>query len=248
MARCRSATMSLALKMRRAVEAASSREWSSTMLRISASSPPASGQWVMSACHTSFGRSASNRRHEERGRLCGCGVTKPRRDKIRQIVATAGDGPRPLAQMPGDSLRPRVMPRLSQLLTQRHDRVLSDLAGPARAGVRAAGPRPERRLTSARSGLPGSGPTGATPRSGATALLDRPSSTTAVITTRAIDIAHHPAHQDAKGPEHPRTTSPSTKPDYISRNLAVVLVLQRHLASIHRVNCVIAFRLLACGS
>lgn len=31
--------------------------------------------------------------HDERGRLCGCGVTNPRRDRIRQIVATAGEQP-----------------------------------------------------------------------------------------------------------------------------------------------------------
>ena len=63
------------------------------MLRISASLPSASGQWVMSACHSSLGRSAANRRQDERGRLCGCGVTNPRRDKIRQIVATDGAQP-----------------------------------------------------------------------------------------------------------------------------------------------------------
>ena len=47
-----------------------------------------------------------------------------------------------------------------------------------------------------------------TPYSRATTLLGRPSSTTAVITTRASDIAHHPAHQDANDvPRHPRTMS-----------------------------------------
>jgi hypothetical protein len=30
--------------------------------------------------------------HDERGRFCGGGGTKPRRDKIRQIVETAGTG------------------------------------------------------------------------------------------------------------------------------------------------------------
>jgi hypothetical protein len=40
------------------------------------------------------------------------------------------------------------------------------------------------------------------------AHLGRPSSTTPVITTRAIDIAHHPANQDANDvPRHPRTMS-----------------------------------------
>lgn len=63
------------------------------MLGISASAPPASGQQVMPACQTSPGRPASNLRQDERGRLCGWGVTKPRRDKIRQIVATDGGDP-----------------------------------------------------------------------------------------------------------------------------------------------------------
>lgn len=47
-----------------------------------------------------------------------------------------------------------------------------------------------------------------TPYSWASTLLGRPSSTTAVITTRAIDIAHHPDHQDANDvSRHPRTMS-----------------------------------------
>jgi len=59
-------------------------------LRISTSVPSASAQWVTSACRHSFGSSAWNRRHELFGRFCGCGVTKPRRDSTRQIVATDG--------------------------------------------------------------------------------------------------------------------------------------------------------------
>ena len=42
------------------------------------------------ACQRSFGRSASNRVLVLLGRLRGCGVTKPRRVKTRQIVETAG--------------------------------------------------------------------------------------------------------------------------------------------------------------
>lgn len=60
------------------------------MLRISASSPPASRQWVMSACHISLGGSASKRISEERGRLWGWGTTSPSRLRIRQIVETEG--------------------------------------------------------------------------------------------------------------------------------------------------------------
>ena len=75
--------------------------------------------------------------------------------------------------------------------------------------MRAAGSRPERGLTL--SQVPGYQdlhlPPGhpVIPRHRA---LGRPSSTTAVITTRAIDVAHHPAHQDANDvPRHPRTMS-----------------------------------------
>ena len=37
-----------------------------------------------------LGCSASKRFHDERGRFCGWPTTKPRRDRIRQIVDTAG--------------------------------------------------------------------------------------------------------------------------------------------------------------
>jgi hypothetical protein len=74
----------------RASEQTSSREWSSSMLRISTSVPSANCQWVMSACHRSFGISAWNRIHDDLGRFCGCGVTNPRRLNTRQIVDTAG--------------------------------------------------------------------------------------------------------------------------------------------------------------
>ena len=63
------------------------------MCKISTSRPPRSFQWVMSACHRSFGMSAANRTNELFGRFCGCGVTKPRRVSTRQIVATEGELP-----------------------------------------------------------------------------------------------------------------------------------------------------------
>jgi hypothetical protein len=71
----------------------SSREWSSSMLRISTSAPSASRQWVVSACQRSFGWSAANRCQDDLGRFCGCGTTNPRRDRIRQIVDVAGTDP-----------------------------------------------------------------------------------------------------------------------------------------------------------
>jgi hypothetical protein len=77
---------------RRASLPTQSREWSSTMFKIEISVPSASCQCVMSACQRSLGCSAQNVRQLDRGRFCGCGVTKPRRDKIRQIVDTAGPG------------------------------------------------------------------------------------------------------------------------------------------------------------
>ena len=47
-----------------------------------------------------------------------------------------------------------------------------------------------------------------TPYSRATSLLDQPSTTTAVINTRAIDIAHRPHGQGANDvPRHLRTMS-----------------------------------------
>jgi hypothetical protein len=45
---------------------------------------------VTSACQQWSGSSARKRFQDERGRLCGWGVTKPRRVRIRQIVETAG--------------------------------------------------------------------------------------------------------------------------------------------------------------
>src|SRR4051812_42153086 len=62
------------------------------MLRISTSVPSASCQWVMSACQRWLGWSAVNRCHDDLGRFCGCGLTNPRRLRIRQIVETDGTG------------------------------------------------------------------------------------------------------------------------------------------------------------
>ncbi len=87
------ATTSAALNTTRAAEATSRREWSSSTFRISTGPRWASLQWVMSACHRSFGISAANRMNELLGRFWGWGTTKPRRDRIRQMVETAGELP-----------------------------------------------------------------------------------------------------------------------------------------------------------
>ena len=45
--------------------------------------PSESAQTVASICHASFGRGHSNRCQATFGRLCGCGVTMPRRTNTR---------------------------------------------------------------------------------------------------------------------------------------------------------------------
>jgi len=77
----------------RSSEATRNREWSSIAFKISTSAPPARRQCVMSACQRSFGIWASNRQNELLGRFWGWGVTKPRRERARQIVATEGQVP-----------------------------------------------------------------------------------------------------------------------------------------------------------
>ena len=140
------------------VAAMQTREWSSRMFKISTSVPSASRQWVMSACQRSLGWSAQNVRHDDRGRFCGCGVTNPRRDRIRQIVETAGTGyrrPACRARWAAMVSAPGVQALLGQRLAQPHDLVLDLQADRARVGVRPPGPRLERRLAlRARSGGP----------------------------------------------------------------------------------------------
>lgn len=74
----------------RAMLAMRRREWSSMMLRTSTLLPSARRQWVTSDCQHWLGRSASERFQLERGRLWGCGVMKPRRSRMRQIVEMPG--------------------------------------------------------------------------------------------------------------------------------------------------------------
>ncbi len=78
--------------MSKATEATTRREWSSIMFRISTLRSPASIQCVASVCQSSLGSAASKRMNDERGRLWGCGVIRPWRERIRQIVETAGTG------------------------------------------------------------------------------------------------------------------------------------------------------------
>jgi hypothetical protein len=65
------------------------REWSSRMLKIF-TTPVAITQSVWSICHISFGAGASNRRYVALGRFRGSATTRPRRTRIRWIVATDG--------------------------------------------------------------------------------------------------------------------------------------------------------------
>src|SRR2546427_6616968 len=85
-AAAKTATTSAALTVWKATEASSRREWSSKRLRISTLVPVASDQCVLSACQSSLGSAAAKRLNDERGRLCGCGVMSPWRERIRQIV------------------------------------------------------------------------------------------------------------------------------------------------------------------
>src|SRR6266508_4733772 len=104
-----------------ASDATSSREWSSSMLQISVSSPPASVQWVMSACHRSLGWKASNRTKDDRGRFCGWGVTNPRRERIRQMVETAGEAPWRRVRWNAMVCAPASRPWVGQGLAELHD-------------------------------------------------------------------------------------------------------------------------------
>jgi len=66
------------------------RAWSSRKSRISTRVPSARCQWVMSDCQHSFGRSASKRTKELRGRFSGAGVMRPASWRMRRIVEIAG--------------------------------------------------------------------------------------------------------------------------------------------------------------
>ena len=180
----------------------SSREWSSSMLRISTSVPSASCQWVMSACQRSLGRSAWNRIHDDLGpflRLRGdepaAGQHPPDRRDRRQpsVAAGCGRGATRIVSAPASR------PFLGQLLAQPDDLVLQPRGHRVRAVVRAprprliAPPRPRRRtvapVAAPSTGTPGNpGP----PRSS-----ERPSTFTAVITSRASDMGAPPPKRGA---------------------------------------------------
>lgn len=74
------------------VRDSTSREWSSSHARISASAPGrppgrVSRQWVKPDCQHSLGSSAANRRQDDLGRFFGSGVISPARVRYRLIVA-----------------------------------------------------------------------------------------------------------------------------------------------------------------
>ena len=113
-----------------------------------------------------------------------------------------------------DGLGARVQTILGQLLTQPHDLVLHPQIDRVRIGMRAAGPRFERRhavgLEAVDEFLH---PDPDTPYSRATSLLLRPSIVTAVITSRAIDMAHLRAKEGANYvPRHLLTMSCNQSP------------------------------------
>ena len=94
---------------------------------------------VASDCQQEFGRGNVNRR-EDFGRFCGCGVTTPRRSKIRAMVARLGTGrsePASAAPAPAHALRPEVPTPVLQLLAAPDDHILH-------VRRRGAGTRPRR--------------------------------------------------------------------------------------------------------
>jgi hypothetical protein len=95
----------------------------------------------MSSCQRSLGCSAAKRMMLERGRLCGCGVTNPRADRIRQIVDTAGRA-RALLQVRGDRGGAGLVPAAVEFLAQGEDLLLHLPCGAVRA--RPWTPRPRR--------------------------------------------------------------------------------------------------------
>ena len=101
----------------------------------------------MSACQRSFGISAWNRTNELRGRFCGWGVTKPRRDSTRQIVETAGARPWTPVKVEGDRVGAGVQTLFGQRLAQLDDLVLEPVGDPVRARTRPSGPRLKAHLT-----------------------------------------------------------------------------------------------------
>ena len=74
------------------------------------------------------------------GRFWGCGVTKPRRDRIRQIVATDGTPVSPWRRARWTAIvcGAGVEALVGELLAELDDLVLDRLRGAARAPVRPA--------------------------------------------------------------------------------------------------------------
>ena len=109
---------------------------------------------MKSDCQSSLGRSAANRRHEDRGRFCGCGATRPAAVRIRQTVAREIVTPS-RASISRDGVGAGVQPVGDQLVSQRQDPVPDDLRGAVRArsgrldcGSNAASPSASQRRCS----------------------------------------------------------------------------------------------------
>ena len=77
-----------------------------------------------------------NRRHDDRGRFCGCGTTNPRRDRIRHMVETAGTGCTPaFPRWTAMVTAPGVQTVLRQLFAEPDDLVLDLQADRSRVGT-----------------------------------------------------------------------------------------------------------------
>jgi hypothetical protein len=117
------------------------------MFRISASVPLASGQWVMSACQTSLGRSASNRRQDERGRLVGLWGDEPAAGQDppdggdRRAAAGAA------LQVPGDGFGAGVVSCFGEFFAEGDDETLDAVGDVPRVAVRPARAGFERGFT-----------------------------------------------------------------------------------------------------
>ena len=79
---------------------------------------------MVSACHISLGRAASKRTKEERGRFWGWGVTRPWRERMRQMVPGRGDLGKALLELVTDAGGAGVVAGGSEFLAEGDDRRL----------------------------------------------------------------------------------------------------------------------------
>ena len=88
---------------------------------------------VMSGLPALVGLVGSNRCQDDRGRLCGCGVTNPRSLRIRQIVDTPGAWPSSCSRWNAIVAAPASCPALSSVL--RISKIRSSVALGVRRGL-----------------------------------------------------------------------------------------------------------------